>query len=224
MCGVTVPPASPDVRGTEQNPLSVKVVQQPPAPAAEKDWSGWVIAATTLILAGVTAALAIFTWRLWRSTGELVSGADATASRQLRAYVSVKESQIRLGPEQYPEARIQIKNFGQTPAYKFAVSAQINIGETFEHPPKEPDKVLGHLAPGAEYLVTVKALFLLSKPLHDQLHIGAKTVFVHGIINYVDAFGKPHFTNFRTMTGGSGGVCGNALASAGEGNNTDDDF
>jgi hypothetical protein len=225
MCAVTVPPALPDIRGTEQNPLSVKVVQQPPPPAAEKDWSGRVIAAATLVLAGVTAALAIFTWRLWRSTGALVSGADATARRQLRAYVSVKESRIdRLGPEEYPEAQIQIRNFGQTPAYKFAVSAQIAIGETLEHPPKEPDKVLGHLAPGAEYIVTVSAPFLLAKPLHYQLHQGAKTVFVHGIINYVDAFGMPHFTHFRTLTGGTVGVRGNGLVSAGEGNNTDDDF
>jgi len=60
-------------------------------------WSGWddPIAVFTGSLNVVTAALAVFTFFLWRSTGELVKKTSDTAKKELRAYVSMEE--ISLG-------------------------------------------------------------------------------------------------------------------------------
>src|SRR5947209_1045178 len=44
------------------------------------------------IIALFTIILGIATWLLWRATKKLVKGAEATAKRQLRAYVHVSEA------------------------------------------------------------------------------------------------------------------------------------
>jgi hypothetical protein len=145
----------------------------------------------------------------------------ATANRQLRAYVTVVSTGISaLQSNTKLEATIAIKNFGQTPAYKFSVSAQIDFGLTFAdvHPVKDANVVLGHLAPSASFTTQLFALFTLNAGQFYQLQGSAAAVFVHGIIRYVDAFGNPHFTRFRLMTTPRG-----ELVSCGEGNDSDDD-
>jgi hypothetical protein len=81
---------------------------------------------------------------------------NATARRQLRAYVAVKEVRIdKLDENARPEAHITIRNYGQTPAYEFAVSAHVDFAQSFAgvHAAKEPDGTMGHLAPGGEFYV-----------------------------------------------------------------------
>jgi len=91
------------------------------------------------------------------------------------------------------------------------------------YPSREPT-VLGHLAPGAEFRVNAQSLFTLRIPSIMQLQSGAAKVFVHGIIRYVDTFGHPHFTRYRTTIGGPHEIPGHtALISCGDGNETDDD-
>ena len=63
-CTVTLPPATPDARGTAESPLSVRVVQLPPAPEPRMDRSGRVVAAATVFLAVFTLALAAATVRM----------------------------------------------------------------------------------------------------------------------------------------------------------------
>jgi len=115
---VPAQPAQPDARGTAQQPLAVQVTQLPvPRPTAEppRDWSGKVIAIATLLLAGVTAALAIFTYRLWKSTGALVEENAETAERELRAYVFVREACLGNTATEPVRAYIVFENSGKTP-------------------------------------------------------------------------------------------------------------
>jgi hypothetical protein len=152
---------------------------------------------------------------------------NETAGRQLRAYVAVKNGcvvGIRDGSK--PIAWLTVKNYGQTPAYKFSVSVDIElvVGSDELHPNKEPSSVLGHLAPSAELVLTAPALVMLTQTHLFQLENGAATIFVHGIIRYFDTFGKEHFTRFRTMIGGGFGLPEDGrLVSCSEGNETDDD-
>lgn len=71
------------------------------------------------IIALFTIILGIATWLLWRATDRLVRGADKTAERQLRAYIHVFDVKLsHVDDDWSPVIRINIKNFGKTPALK----------------------------------------------------------------------------------------------------------
>jgi hypothetical protein len=255
-CSVNLPPAVPDVRGTEPSPLIVKAALAKSAEEVAKDNQDraerQVSDRRTLWLSGITAViltlqLVVFglqAHRLQQSIKEMkiateatktaahaaettVETMNATARRQLRAYVAIDDSLInRVDQQAQPEAVITIKNYGQTPAYQFAVSTQMALVSSFDEalPVPEPDSILGHLAPGAEFTVRLSALFTISNAQYAQLPNGAVSIFVYGIIRYVDTFGKHHFTRFRTMIGGRFGMpIDKGLFTCHEGNNTDDD-
>lgn len=159
-----------------------------------------------------------------RAAKHTVITMNLTARRDLRAYVAVSKSSIeRMDENGHPRANLTIKNFGKTPAYRFAVSADMNFVPPGDeaHEPKEPTNVVGHLAPGGEFEVVVDANWLLSAAWRHQLMNKTAAVFVYGLIRYIDTFGKPRFTQFRVMTDGNVPV-GN-LVSCGTGNDTDDD-
>jgi hypothetical protein len=223
-CTVTLPPGQPDIRGTDQSPLSVRVVEPIPSHEAPTDWSGRAVAIATGVLALVTASLAYFTLRLWRSTSQLVSGAEITAKRELRAYVAPILMSVRSGMMGLqPVVVITIKNFGQTPAYRLSVDAFVAFAQTFADVPalEEQHVVRGHLAPGAAHEAKVVGPFIIDEQLWAQLTADppTRTLFVHGIIRYVDAFKQAHWTSFRQQA--ARGLVD--LTSCGEGNDTDDD-
>lgn len=211
-CALTSADGS-DVRGTAEAPLKVDL---PP------DHSGAVVAGATLALALVTGALAIYTAKLWRATRGLVESGEATAHRQLRAYVAVSEVVYGEKIEGHvPQVRITLKNFGATPAYKLAVSAdaQIAFVEGQLSVATSVSKTLGHLAPGLELTMTRPALVSVGAPPGIEVDFAHSTAYVYayGCIEYVDTFGEPHFTRFRLRDG----VDGRFFACE-EGNETDD--
>lgn len=97
-----------DQGGTHQTPFVVETHEGAPTPeisaqqaedreqqASSERWtvaSTIVIAAFTVVLAIATVFLGIATWRMYRATRALVTGADETAKRQLRAYVLCAKS------------------------------------------------------------------------------------------------------------------------------------
>lgn len=112
----------PPQRGTEVAPVVVRISlaqlqqliaaqktehhQQEPAP----DW--WMI--------GLTGLVAAATILLWLATKDLVKGAERTAERQLRAYLTVRQGKIKeeeVVGGWWLEWQPQITNVGQTPAY-----------------------------------------------------------------------------------------------------------
>jgi hypothetical protein len=173
----------------------------------------------------VTAALAFFTWKLWRSTGDLVREASETAKRQLRAYVFVSEPRIQgVSAGERPVAFVTLKNSGQTPAYSLKASIRMDIATTFaDVSPNNIDPPnVGHLAPGGDFTIIVTADPALTTVEHAALDAGTRTLFVYGTANYVDAFGRSHYTRLRLMTGGAARLRTDKLVSCTEGNETDD--
>jgi hypothetical protein len=172
-----------------------------------------ITAIATLLLTFVTAGL------VWTARLQIL-----TSRAQLRAYVYVESAQISLVAGAAPKTQVNIKNYGQTPAYKFRLLAGIAGGQSFETlPPATGDSrgILGVLAPSGTFQWFMEAPGILTQPDFDLLATGAATLFVYGEVTYEDAFGKPHRLKFRTMVGGVAGVGSKQLASCPEGNESD---
>jgi hypothetical protein len=85
-----------DQRGTAKSPVVVKVIPAEPDTAetgrqsqerqqhakneSRLAWSSIWLAISTFLLVGVTLGLAVFTYRLWKTTSEMVSKSDAAAA------------------------------------------------------------------------------------------------------------------------------------------------
>ena len=66
---------------------------------------------------------------LWWSTRKLVKGAEDTAIRQLRAYVSINIGHFSIeAAKNYLRIEYLIKNMGQTPAEKLSVFSVYRVG------------------------------------------------------------------------------------------------
>ena len=196
-------------------PFPISVVHLPAPDAA-----AWVGAAAAALLFVVTGALAVFTFKLWRSTSALVRDAADTAKRELRAYVTVETIRIQtVMADTGILGTMLIMNYGRTPAYKLSVACDLTvdlrIGAPLPLPAASP--ALGPLAPGAHFGTTKAALFRLTATQFNQLQGGTHRLFFHGEIRYMDAFGVPRFTRFRVESDGA-----NTTTSP-EGNYTDDD-
>jgi hypothetical protein len=77
-----------------------------------------VIAVGTVFIAIFTILLGIFTVILAGATQALVRGAERTERRQLRAYLHNLKGTVRgIEVDKIPYVEVDIKNFGQTPAY-----------------------------------------------------------------------------------------------------------
>lgn len=166
----------------------------------EKFWVSFgtlVLAAFTTILGGATIILA-------RATNKLVSGADKTAERQLRAYVfvtSCKMETFEVGKS--VACKIKIKNTGQTPAYDTVIFSAIEyrmLPLTNSLVIEKPDTFSkATLGPGHEVQAVAE---FPNSPLttvqHDGIVSDRAIIFVHGRIEYRTAFSKhPCFSNFR---------------------------
>ncbi|MGH9444175.1 MAG: hypothetical protein ACRD3O_00290 [Terriglobia bacterium] len=161
-----------------------------------------------------------------RAAEHTVITMNLTARRDLRAYVAVSKSSVdHLDETGRPRANVTIKNFGKTPAYRFAVSADITFipPGTELREPREPAHAAGHLAPGGEFEVVVEADWVLSKAWRSQIMNKTAAVSVYGLIRYIDTYGKPRFTRFCIMTDGEASVPVGRLVSCATGNDTDDD-
>lgn len=137
----------------------------------------WGIALT----AAFTFAVAIFTWRLWGSTAELVERSDQTAKSQERAYVYAKfvgRVEGTIG--------IQLGNLGKTPATvdRVAYRAVIFPGEPWEMPIEDDFRrvvvIRETIPPNDSPDYFIAAGFDMS---------GTQTIAFYGRVFYKDVFG-----------------------------------
>ena len=231
-------PTTQDKRGTQESPLIIqgdittKASEKPESDRKQEEekieierslakYAGWT-AAITLLLVLVTGILACFTYKLWVSTHRLVEGAENTAQRQLRAYVSVALAEIiDLKAGFTPVAHLRVKNSGQTPAYDLTAIGGIAMGESF-------DKLPSPTGPSAMSRSTLHA-----SAITDQFHrtprpltpdemaalvAGTITLWVYGEFRYRDTFTIQRFTKYRFQVGGTAGVHGNNMTICEEGN------
>jgi hypothetical protein len=173
---------------------------------------GWV--------AVFTLALTIGTGLLWWATKGAISDAREASERELRAYVMVKLRGARVVGEN-PEAAVQIRNRGCTPAHDVVVLWSLWVGslkpERWEIDaanakagnPEDSEMVLG---PGESRGANVNV-----KPFdaNEIAAITAKTAYLYvvGRVEYVDAFGVNRHTRFchryqGTDTGPDAGTYG----------------
>jgi hypothetical protein len=71
--------------------------------------------------------MVLVTGGLWKATRDLVKGAEKTAERQLRAYLTAKAGNIiheRRSDGWWLEWHPEITNVGQTPAYRVRLVAR----------------------------------------------------------------------------------------------------
>ena len=201
-------------RGTENAPLFVRgeVTARKDAAEAAQDaddrkvkeevdaslakYTGY-IAALTAALATGTIILAFFTWRLWRSTKELVITTDKTARTHERAHLFGG-----LTITGRPYAVMTCRNEGRTLAFVTSVQWGVCDGWAFEdgQPVSTAIKtgsvesevlVVEEIVPpgGARANVT----FMRHEIPFER--ILGKVVF--GRINYEDAFRDPHYGTFK---------------------------
>ena len=171
--------------------------------AAAEDQVGISKYGLGLLLAtlGATAAAAIFTGLTWRTM-------EKTAKRQLRAYVSASPFQInRLDTTTESRVFFDMRNFGQTPAYKVAHSSRFEIFDyplppNFHFPGLEWDNYpsLSTIHPG-EAAKTHSGVATSKTPLSASdigvARVGkSKRLYAYGVIKYVDVFDKPRETKF----------------------------
>jgi hypothetical protein len=160
-------------------------------------------------LAAFTAIIAAVAVVQWRET-------RVSSRRQLRAYIFPEGANVMDGSSLNPVQthRINdvgiafaIKNSGQTPAFDVLHWVDIDVRETAKEallatPTKLDRKSLLHLPPGA----TSHKFPWLNRTLSAQeisdILSGVRAIYLHGKIEYVDAFGKKRRTNYRLKYNG----------------------
>jgi hypothetical protein len=147
--------------------------------------------------------LSAATFGLWYATWRLVKGGEQTAERQLRAYVGIESCKVTTdnwGQTFYVE--VQLKNAGQTPAYN--VSHRIIAGLQVRLEP--PDFAMPFRSPGI-IPVAPGMTFAAAAPVAIGGPSGVATIgsgriiFAWGRVDYLDAFGKSHYLEFRFASG-----------------------
>ena len=166
------------------------------------------VAAFTLVLTVLTAIMAGSSVFLWRSTERLVTGAEDSAQRQLRAYVNIAGVAARNVTDitKTIQYHIVIENTGRTPAYQVRM---VYTAELLEYPLSlyPAAEVSGYLS---ETIIgggrDAETVFDAERPLRQNevsaLASGTKAIYVFGRIDYQDIFERGHWTRFRFMIGG----------------------
>lgn len=209
-------------RGTDNSPLTIKIL---PAPGAaekaaqeeehrkEKAHEDSLLAGSTVWLALVTTALAVFTAFLWNATVKLVREAKKTGTMQLRAYVSSRPDFIYdFSPKKIASMRYTIENHGQTPAYSVQHVAIVDIlpfplPSDFQFPtlsPFTPASLTLHPRENIFGNVSAQRLFT-AKEISDAAANNGCRIYCFGIINY-ESFGSIRTTKFCRSIIGSGNL------------------
>lgn len=200
--------------------------------SAQKDmarWAFWVvfISGFQLIVSLIGAVLLIQTLQLTmdntkaalasnKNTVKAIDQEQANAQRQLRAYlhpILPKLHTVMIGHKAF--ALVNVKNFGQTPAYdvKSVINFDILPSEFgFSKDAKDiPDISIGISAspmpPSEAINQEIFSARVISETEMLQILGGSHALFVAGFIQYRDAFGMKRETEYRFMaTPGSDGL------------------
>jgi hypothetical protein len=249
-------PAVPDTRGTPEHPLVVDAIPvKTPTDVRHEDedraergnadwWAKNLGIATILILLLQAIAFMIQAHRLNQSVIAMqeatqatkdvaaaetatVKMMDATARRELKAYLFIQLAKVELvRPGSRPVVKVTFCNFGKTPAHKIKLMMDCAVGHAFAdlpQPQRMPDDI-GTLGPTASFTATNDPpMSVLSDQEYQGLVNGTHSLFVYGSVRYEDTFrNKDRFQTFRLMLGGGLGLRNGDLALCKEGNETNE--
>lgn len=165
----------------------------------------FITATSTIFIAAFTVVLAIATGFLYFVTKNLVSGAEETAQRQLRAYVAVFPLRLDyIKPNEPLVFTTGNVNGGQTPAYKLTTSGtMLLLDRTL--PPNFPFPVISEeptsrttLPPRLQFDGHIRRedITFSQEQLIEILTAEKRQLYFFGQVDYIDAFGKSRWTRF----------------------------
>lgn len=158
-------------------------------------------------IGAITAVIAIAAIMQWRETRR-------TAERQLRAYVLNSTATIidgtNLDPKPFldrtgqPGMMIEIKNFGQTPAFQLIHWSEMEVSPTAREAAIKPPASLGKIHPnviGPGHTNSKSRWLERSLSVQEIAGIqnGTYGIYIYGRIEYVDAFGEPRWSNYKLV-------------------------
>lgn len=202
--------AEVDKRGSMESPLVV----EGPLPQShrtsgdlnakeERDYSSseWWLVYITAILAAFTFGLMIYTAKLWGATRHTLLETKEAEERQLRAYLAVNMAKIRQQTIGEFQTLIEIKNFGQTPAYNVKVWSVLGAFEQYE--PRifvnsDAIDIYSMLGPGGSFELKV-ALRSQTTEQTQNILAGIRPIYLWGEIKYRDAFRAERGFKFRMV-------------------------
>jgi hypothetical protein len=154
------------------------------------------IADYTFWLTWLTLGMAVATGGLW-----LV--AVRTARRQLRAYVTLDEALIVQTPQQHNfEAHVILKNYGQTPAYRFGAWINLEIANSGQIIVELPAEIRGRSIIGPNAHAHQRVDFEIAPPILVSILNRTITMIVYGIVEYRDTFKIERTLHYRLTANG----------------------
>jgi hypothetical protein len=180
---------------------------------------GYRLKVTDTLVAAFTALLFVATYALFVATRNLVSGADRTAERQLRAYIYVQKTKLTFANNIWDHS-FRIKNFGMTPAHNVRLVSNTEVVDWNDGAPTIPRPtevvVLGSMAPNGDFFDNENVID--GNVTIAELQNETKAVFLVGVVTYDTVFGGPHQTNFRYYVGGDCAYLGGEMYADDAGN------
>lgn len=167
-----------------------------------------VVGFFTFVLAVATGYSAYVLNATDHTLKDTLKSQTASSERQLRAYVNATRSQLDMfGSTEQIKISVEVKNTGQTPAYKLRYRMEIFSGpfplkEDLTIEAGESSSVLG---PGGDVLMgPLQMANKLTPEQVNEIIAGRMAVYAQGIIKYADAFGKDRTTKFNLFYRGTG--------------------
>lgn len=169
--------------------------------ATENRSSPWelVTSLSTAVLALITAVLAYFTFSLWRATGKLVSDAEKTSKRELRAYIGIGGGEVFVLPNKILRGAVEIKNFGETPAHNVMVAVAGELRALGDKRPFIDPDFIPHkqpIAPTMSWTFGHEFREMTAQDLEDVL-ADRKLVYIWGHVQYQDIYKETQTLRFR---------------------------
>jgi hypothetical protein len=172
----------------------------------------WSMAATGIL------ALLLSAWAVWLIRGTLRLTAETldqareatkaaqeavyvtsnTAKQQLRAYISAQSTELVMNGT-IAEARVGIKNCGQTPAIDMRSWSHMKLCRHHECQ-FEQGKFSANTSAGPASLHFLSSELDLTNEQFLALKNGEMVVYLWGVVEYRDIFGELRFTNFRSIS------------------------
>jgi hypothetical protein len=153
--------------------------------------------------AAATATAAYYTRNQWFTAQDQLGVAQDTERRQLRAYLYVDHGPITV-TDSTASAEIMIHHAGQTPAYKLKLVGDIEVGHfplpdtekltlpTMGIPIYEFAAIYGNdsITQRISMPMNSNDAIEIQKRSRDRLSGGLQVFYLHGIVRYLDIFGR----------------------------------
>ena len=176
-----------------------------------QDVAAQIVATYTKLLAWFTAVLALSTIGLWSVSYLSLRHANKTTKRQLRAYVMIEGAVLEAEPNLPNDwaIHVQVKNFGQTPAYGVAITTEYELAD-----PKPTEAIFPITAAAIKHARTIMGpnkIHVLRLPCDNtrcyltngtfgfsRISSAGKKVYVWGRIDYM-TFDEHRWLTFQLV-------------------------